>query len=356
MKRLMLVFARAVLVCIVVALAACGSQGGAADNEAVNRKEEAGDTKVKAAFYVNGTLGDKGFFDSAQRGMQRAKEELAIEVKTVEGGPNQADWSAGLESLAAGGQYDVIVAGTIDMSDIVTDIATRYPEQRFIYFDKEIKDVPNVYSMQYSQSEGSFLAGAFAALATQSAELEGANADKVIGFIGGMDIPIINDFRSGYEQGARYVDPEVQVIASYVGDFYNAPKGNEIALAQFQTQQADIIYVAAGGAGLGALEASKAAGKYAIGVDSNQNPLYPGNVLTSMLKNVDVSVFRALDLFRLGEVPFGTSEVLGIQEGGIGLAKDVLYESYVPQSIRTRMTEIEEKLSNGEIRVESILQ
>jgi len=334
----------------ILVLSACGSSDSSDD-----KGGDSGEDKIKVAFYVNGLLGDKGFFDSAQRGLEQAERELGIELKTVEGGYNQADWAAGLEQLVSSGDYDVIVVGTSQMKDITIEIANRYTDQKFIYYDETIEDVPNIYSMLYSQSEGSFLAGAFAALVTTSTELENANPDKVIGFVGGMDIPIINDFLSGYEQGAKYVDPDVKVVTSYVGDFENAPKAKEFGLSQFNSQKADISFNVAGGAGLGLLEAANEAGKYAIGVDSNQNPLYPGVVLSSMLKNIDHSLVRALDLHIKGELEYGKTEVLGIPEEGVGLAKDDLYEQHVPQSIKDKMKEIEEKVSKGEIKVDSIL-
>ncbi len=329
---------------IALILAACGKSGGSG-----------GKGEISAVYYVNGTLGDKGFFDSAEAGIQEAVKVLGIKAKTVEGGNNQADWEAGLESLVASKDYNVVVVGTSQMTDIVKDLAGRYPDVKFIFFDDVIKDVPNVYSMLYSQSEGSFLAGAFAALITTSTELKGANPDKAIGFIGGMDIPIINDFKAGYEQGAQYVDKDVKVVASYVGDFANAPKAKELTLAQFNTQKADISFNVAGGAGLGLLEAANEKGVYSIGVDMNQNPLYPGSVLTSMLKNVDESVFRAFYLLKKDELKFGVNEVLGMKEGGVGLAKDDLYLLHVPKSIQAKMKEIEDKLSSGEITVKSIL-
>jgi basic membrane protein A len=333
-------------------LAACGKSGG---SSAENSGAAPSGGSIKAVYYVNGTLGDKGFFDSAEAGMQKAAKELGIKTKTVEGGNNQADWAAGLESLVAGGDYNTVVIGTSQMVDLVKELAAKYKDVKFIFFDDVIKDMPNVYSMLYSQSEGSFLAGAFGALVTTSTELQGANPEKVIGFVGGTDEPIINDFKAGYEQGAKYIDPDVKVVASYVGDYANAPKGKELTLAQINSQKVDIAFNVAGGAGLGLLEAANEKGVYSIGVDANQNSLYPGSVLTSMLKNIDQSVFRAFELMNKGELKFGVNEVLGLKEGGVGLAKDDLYDKHVPQSIKDKMKEIEDKLSKGEIKVDSIL-
>lgn len=252
-------------------------------------------------------------------------------------------------------KYDVIVVGTSQMIDLTKELAAKYPDQKFIFYDDAIADMPNVYSMIYSQSEGSFLAGAFAALVTTSTELTNSNPEKVIGFIGGMNVPIINDFKSGYEQGAHYIDKDVQIVSSYIGNFYDAPKGKELSLAMYNGQKADIVYQVAAAGGLGVLEAGSELGKYSIGVDSNQNGLYPGSVLTSMLKNLDSSTFRALQMFKEDKLPFGKVELLGVKEDGVGLAADKLYEEHVPQAIRDKMKEVEDKLRNGEIKVESAL-
>lgn len=337
------------LAILMLVLAACSN------NSSSKTDGEESEDGLSVGYYVNHTLGDKSFFDSAKRGIDKAEKDLGYKAKTIEGGTNQGDWAAGLESMIASKDYDVIVVGTSQMTEIVGELAQKYPDQDFIFFDDIVKDRENVYSMTYSQSEGSFLAGAFAALVTTSAELSGANADKVIGFVGGMDIPIINDFKSGFEQGASHIDPSVKVIASYIGNFSDAPKGKELALAQIKSQNADIVYQVASTAGLGVLEAANEEGVYSIGVDSNQNDLYPGSVLSSMLKNIDNSVFRALELYKDGKLELGTQEELGIKEGGVGLAKDDLYEEHVPQAIRDKMLEVEEKLDSGEVVVESSL-
>ncbi|MNJ46544.1 Membrane lipoprotein TmpC precursor [compost metagenome] len=270
-----------ILASAMVIIPACGG-GGASEKGAAGNGGggNAGGEKLSVGYYVNATLGDKSFFDSVKRGVDQAVKELGYEAKTIEGGTNQGDWAAGIESMVSSKKYDVILVGTSQTVEIVTELAQKYPDQKFIFFDDGIKDVPNVYSMTYSQSEGSFLAGAFAGLVTTSTELKAANADKVVGFIGGMDIPIIQDFRSGYEQGAQYIDKDIKVVSSFIGNFADAPKAKELTLAQYNSQKADIVYQVAAGAGLGVLEAGNEKGLYTIGVDSNQNGLYPGSVLT----------------------------------------------------------------------------
>ena len=349
-KHILVVF----FVLILVTFTACG--GGDDGGSDVSADENSSDDQLTVGYYVNATLGDKSFFDSVKRGVDQAVEELGYEAKAVEGGTNQADWPAGIESMVASNDYDVVLVGTSQTTEIVTDLAERYPDQKIIFFDDTITDFDNVYSMTYSQSEGSFLAGAFAALVTTSTELEAANPDKKVGFISGMDIPIINDFLASYEQGAEYIDPDIEVVSSFIGDFADAPKAKELALAQYNSQDVDIVYQVAAAAGLGVLEAGDELGKYTIGVDDNQNGLYPGSVLTSMMKKLDTTTFRALEKFKEGSLEFGTTEILGVNEDGVGLAKDELYEEHVPESIKEKMAEIEEKISSGEIKVESILK
>jgi len=331
-----------------IALVGCGGGKTEEKNPAANGGEA---KKLAVGYYVNGSLGDSGFFDSAKLGLDKAEKELGIELKAVQGGSNQSDWATGLESMVSSGKYELVVVGTSQMKDTTIELAKKYPKQKFIYFDETIVGLPNIYSVKYDQREGSFLAGAFAALVTTSTELKAANPDKTIGFLGGMDIPIINDFRAGYEQGAKYVDPDVKVISSFVGDFNNAPKAKELTLAQFNTQKVDISFMVAGPAGNGGLEASKEVDKYSIGVNNNQNKVQPGHVLTSMLKNVGTSVYRAIDLYKKGTLKFGENESLGFNEDGVGLAKDELYQQHVPQAIRDKVEDIQKKLVSGEIKV-----
>jgi basic membrane protein A len=314
--------------------------------------------KLRVALIINGTFGDKGFFDSAKRGVEMAEKELGLVWKATEAGNNPAEWEPAARAAAASGEYDIVIAGTYQMTDHIAKLAKEYPNVKFIFFDDVVPgDLPNVYSVTYAQNEGSFLAGAFAALVTTSkdAKLPNVNDKKVVGFIGGMDIPVINDFKVGYEAGAQYIDKDVKVLVSYVGNFFDVAKGKELSLAQFN-QGADIGFNVAGGAGLGLLEASKTANKYSIGVDSNQNPLYPGFVLTSMLKNVDASLLRALKLHTEGQLTYGKAETIGIKEGAVGLATDDLYEQYVPQDIKDKMKTIIDDFNAGKITVPTVFK
>ncbi|MBE3595747.1 MAG: BMP family ABC transporter substrate-binding protein [Hydrogenibacillus sp.] len=329
-------------------LAGCATQGGD------GKKASDGDHPLSVALVLNGTLGDKGFFDSAARGIRQAGEELGVQYKIIEATYNPSEWEPALLAAASSGKYDMIITGTWQMTDIVKKAAQEYPNIKFVIFDEAVEGIPNVYSVRYAENEGSFLAGAFAAMLSgpKADSFPKSKGNKTVGFVGGMDIPVINNFRVGFEQGVAHVDPNTKVLVSYIGGFDDVAKGKELALAQF-SQGADIVYNVAGNAGLGVLEASKEIDKYSIGVDMDQNPLYPGNTIISMLKNVDVSLFRAIKLHMEGALPYGKAETLGIEDNGIGLAID---EQYVPKEIVDELSNLIVQMKKGEIKVRSSLE
>lgn len=184
---------------------------------------------------------------------------------------------------------------------------------------------------------------------------------KLIGFLGGMDIPVINDFLVGYIQGAKYVDKDIKVAISYIGDFSDSAKGKELALAQYQ-QGVAIGFNVAGQAGLGQLDAAKEMNRYVIGVDSDQAMLFAESdpakanlIVTSMLKRVDNSLVRAIKLYKEGTLKFGQAEALGLKEDAVGLADNEYYRKLVPEEIRQYIEELKLKIINGEIKVDSAL-
>lgn len=322
-----------------------------------------GENTLKVVFLVNGNLGDMSYFDSAYNGMKLIEEEFGVTTRVVEAGPDFTKWQPALEDLSEG-DWDIIVAGSPSILEVVEEVVPNYPEQKYILFDvplnMETGEYPNVYSMQYKPNESSFLAGALAALVTNS-DLPHASSSNIIGYIGGMDIPIINNFLVGYVQGAQYIDPNIKVAISYVGNFTDAAKGKELALTQYNLG-ADVIFSAAGGAGIGTLEAAKERSRYAIGVDSDQAMLFKDSdpkianlILTSVLKRVDMSIYRAIDLLIKGELKWGEEEALGLKEGAVGLAKNEFYEKLVPEDIKNKIENIEKEIIEGNIEVKSAL-
>lgn len=327
-------------------------------------QEEGGEDNVRVVLYLNGTLGDQSFFDSAARGVEMAEEEFGIETQIIEGGYDPANWEPDLQQIAEG-NWDVFIAGTAQLIDYIQEIAPQYPDTTFIHYDQSVDydaaDLSNVHSILYAQNEGSFLVGALAGLLTQS-DLELADSDAdTIGFVGGMDIPIINDFLVGYEQGAREVNSDVEVLSSFVGNFDDPARGKELALAQIE-QGADVIFHAAGESGLGALEAAGEEEVYSIGVDSDQyallseeQPEIADSIVTSMMKNVDNSIVRAIELYLDGELATGEAEVLGIAEEGVGMIRNENFDEIVPDDMEAELDEIIEQIEAGEIEIESAL-
>jgi basic membrane protein A len=372
------------LIAIVVLVAACGGaavpatsgeggageQSAAAEGDAAEQpaaEEEAAESNgepLKVVLFINGVLGDKSFFDSAQRGVDRAKEELGIEAKTIEAGIDETQWEAALVDAAANEDFDLMIVGTFQMISYLEKVAPEYPDKRFIIFDAPVNyetcECDNVYSVLYKQNEGSYLAGVYAGAMTIQG-IEGMNPDPVIGSVGGQEIPVIVDFMVGYEQGAKDTNPDVQVIRQFADSWNDPAKGKELTKAQY-SQGADIVFQIAGGTGQGVFEAAAEDGRYAIGVDSDQaliveeaDPDQAARILTSMMKNVDNSLFRAISLHLEGELPYGQIESLGIAEGGVGLARNKYYEEMTPDEVKALVDEAEQKILAGEITVETAI-
>ncbi len=324
---------------------------------------------LRITLIVNGVLGDKSFFDSAQRGMDRlVSEGYNVEVKTIELGIDPAGWESGLaDAMADTDNYDLLIAGTFQMVQFLGARAHQYPDKYFISYDAPVAyddatvcvdGCKNVYSVGYAQNEGSFLAGVYAGAMT-STDLDGMNADAIIGAMGAQSIPVIDDFIVGYKQGACLVNPDIEVLVQYAGGWNDPAKGKEIALAMYD-QKADIVFQIAGGSGAGVFEAAQEQNKYAIGVDSDQasiiadtNEEQAQHILTSMQKNVDYSLYRAVDLHIKGELPYGTTEILGISGGGVSLSDNDIYQNATPDNVKELIAAITESVTNGDITIVS---
>lgn len=347
-----------------------GEDGQEAKDQGDTGKEDGEDTKgepYKAAFLVNGNLGDKSFYDSANEGLVRLKEELGADVfdyKVEEMGGEVSDegnWEPTLLDYCDTGEYDVIITGTWQMYEALATACEMYPDQKFIFFDErfdfEAEGNPdNVFNMLFKQNEVSYLVGAGAALMTASSEVEGVDPTKnIIGFLGGMSDVLVNDFLVGYIQGAKDVNPDIQIAIAYVGDYLDSAKGKDLSLAQFQSGS-DVGFNVAGDAGLGLLEAASESGKYAFGVDSDQAALLPdyaASIPTSALKNIGNALYLAIQEDMEGKLAYGTTKSYSFAEGGVGLVMDAHYEEMVPESIRTKLAELQEGIINGDIVVNS---
>ncbi len=327
------------------------------------------DEPLKVVLVVNGVLGDKSFFDSAQRGLDLIADEYDVETDTVELGIDPANWETGLlDVMSDSDSYDILITGTFQMIDFLAAHAHEYPDKYYMFFDAPmpydnpdvcIEGCSNVYSITYAQNEGSFLAGVYAGAITQSG-IDGVNDSAIIGAIGGQQIPVIDDFIVGYEQGACLVNADSQIVVQYAGGWNDPARGKEITLAMYE-QDADIVFQIAGGTGVGVFEAAEEQEHYAIGVDSDQativaetDPDQAARILTSMMKNVDNSLFRAMTMHIDGELEYGAAENLGIAEGGVGLAVNEFYDDATPDEVKDIVAAFETAVIDGEIEVISV--
>ncbi|MDO4764465.1 MAG: BMP family ABC transporter substrate-binding protein [Eubacteriales bacterium] len=328
-------------------LVACGQSG---DKKEGTSKEGA---KKRICIVYTGNLGDKSYNDSCNAGAERAKKDFGIELKSLEGTTAQ-EWEANLVAACEEG-YDLVIGASSNIADYITKHAANYPNVKFAVIDTTV-DLPTVASISFAQNEGSFLAGAAAAMFTQKTDIDGVNAEKVIGWVGGMDIPVLHDFYIGYEQGAKYVDPDVKILQAFAGSWIDPLKGKELTLAQYE-QGADIVMNVASGTGNGILEAAKEAKKYAIGVDLNQDNDQPGHVLTSMVKRVDNACYLVIQSVVEDKFQGGKTQYLSLKEGGVSLTDFSVIEQALgekfPKDIVEKCKELEQKIISGEIKVKN---
>lgn len=309
--------------------------------------------KLRVALVLAGFLGDKSFNDSSYIGAQQAQNDFGVEIKVMES-KVPAEWESNLLAMASD-NYDLVIGVSTQLQDIINKHASSFPNIKFALIDGVADSSnTNVISSIFAQNEGSFLAGAVAAMFTTNTSIPNINSNKVVGWVGGMEIPVLKDFFIGYKQGVEYIDPQIKILQSFAGTFNDPLKGKELTIAQY-SQGADIVMNVASGTGNGVLEASKEQNKYSIGVDLDQDSTYPGHIVTSMLKRVDRATYLAIqsvvnDSFNGGEVIY-----LNIDNGGIGLTDmSVIRETLgnkFPMFIIDKVKELEEKVKNGDIVV-----
>lgn len=294
-----------------------------------------------AIVFDKGGKDDRSFNAAAYQGVLKAKEELKAFVKYVEATDDNA-----FESLLrafAQKNFDLIFAVGISQADAVKKVSAAFPDKKFAIVDAEVK-APNVRSLLFEEHEGSYLVGAMAALVSQTGKL---------GFIGGMDIPLIRRFEKGYEAGAKKMNPQVKVVSNFIGvtgEAWNNPaKAKELAIAQYHAG-ADVIFAAAGASNLGLFDAAEEKKKLAIGVDSNQNHLKPGYVLTSMLKRVDTAVYQTCVDATQGQFSGGVKR-FGLANQGIDYAMDEYNRKIVPEGVVKKVEQLKKKIISGKIQV-----
>ena len=296
---------------------------------------------VPAIVFDMGGKFDKSFNEAAYAGAERFKKETAIAYREFEV-TNEAQREQALRNMARRGSQVVVGIGFSQASGMER-VAREFPNLKFAIVDAVV-DLPNVQSIVFKEHEGSFLVGMAAAMASKTGK---------IGFVGGMDIPLIRRFALGYEEGAKYVNAKIEIYRNMTGTTpaaWNDPtRGGELARSQFD-RGADVIYAAAGATGLGVLQAAKDKGRLAIGVDSNQNHIHPGSVLTSMIKRVDLAVYEAFKAARDGTWKAGVRS-LGLAEGGVGFSLDQHNRGLITAEMEKRLQQARADIVAGKIKV-----
>lgn len=300
----------------------------------------AADPKL-AVIYDAGGKFDKSFNQSASEGAERFKKETKIGYMEVQVASDTQTEQV-LRNLARK-NVDLIAAIGFAQSQAVQNIAKEFPKTKFVLIDG-VASGDNVSSVLFKEQEGSYLVGVAAAMATKT---------KKLGFIGGMDIPLIRAFVCGYAQGAKAVDPKIEITQNIVGSTsssWNDPaKGAELARAQFE-RGVDVLFAAAGGSGMGSLQMAKEKGKLAIGVDSNQNALHPGTMLTSMVKRVDQAIYDSFMQVKNGTFKAGISNK-GLKEAGVDWALDKDNRSLITPEIEKRVNAAKQDILSGKVKV-----
>lgn len=353
-------------------LVACG--GGSSDESADTTQTEttdntesgdAADKVYNVCNLVNGNLGDKSFFDSAQEGLSTLEDAGRITCTTIEMGGTDEDqptWLSTLYEVSESGEYDLIICGTYQMPDYLKEVAEQYPEQKYLIYDDNtyVGACSNVLNLTYKQNDLGYLVGVFAASMTTDTSVPNINEDAILGFVGGVDSPVINDFLYGYILGAQSVNPDIKIDTRYTNDYVDTAISKEYGLSMINDNKCDIIWAVAGNAGNGAAEAALETGKaWFIGVDSDQEATFAADLaavtLTSGLKNIGNSLIWIFDEWDAGNEHWGTEVTLGIAEGGVGIVTDKNFATYGSDATKAAVDAAQTAILDGSVTVPSAI-
>ncbi|WP_274626299.1 BMP family lipoprotein [Arvimicrobium flavum] len=296
----------------------------------------------------------QGFGISIVEGLKKAEKDLGVKVKLIDTGNRALDYEEQFNNVAKSGEYDVVFVMGWELVDALTKASAAYPDTRFVFIDG-VLDSKTISYANFAQNQGSFLVGALgAAMAEKGSEVEGLGDGKAIGFVGGRDIPVIRDFLAGYEQGAKYVAPDVRVDVVFAGTFDDPAKGSELTMALYG-QGSDMVYNVAGPTGEGVLQASKAAGKYSFGVDIDQCPVAPGAVMASMLKHADVAVYSLVkDVVDGKGITPGATYTYDLKSGGVELLICPDVADKVPADVLAKVEAAKADVISGKVVVDTV--
>ena len=334
--------------------------GRGRSSETKDAKKEGSSDAMKVSLLCVGNLGDKGFNDSAAKGMERMKKEMGAETKIIELGRDESSYEGNFFDVSEQG-YDLIISGTWSAKEVIEQMSVEYPENKYLCFDcavdRDVATEGNIMGITYEGNQAAYLCGV---LSAKMFEVENEKIDpseKKLGFIGSLDTAVINDFLLGYIEGVKSVDPEIKIMTSYVGSYEDVSKCMEMT-TQLYNQGAQIVYAPTSQSILGAVSAAQKADKYLIACDQDlytelkdTEPELAPYVLSSSVKNIGESLVAAVQGWKDGSMSFDENYVLGLESDAVGLAKNENYESIVPEDIRAMIDEVEQDIIDGKIKV-----
>ncbi len=353
-----------------ISLTACGQEKEPAATGGDNQQEvqseeasggEAENGKPMNIMFVNyGTQGDASIGDIIIKALKDFSEKTGATYNVYDCNNDASVISPSMEDVCGSGEYDLVISGYYNMLEASEAAAAKYPDQKILLFDTEADYTDgknaNIRSVSSKQNECAFLAGALAALLTES-DAELANPDKAVGFVGGGENTAITDFLVGYIEGVKYVDTKINVLYSFVGNWTDTAKAKELGLMQYQ-QGADVSFAVCGAAGLGVADAAKSANAYNIGVDydvagaiKETNPDTAEHIVTSAVKDFYTIMTKELENVAAGSTEWGTHTIYDYANGGCNLVDNEYFQQEVPEDVKTKYKEITEKLASGEITV-----
>jgi basic membrane protein A and related proteins len=335
-------------------LSACGSDSAEPADTTLATSGETGsgaegDVK-KVAYLINGSLGDKGFYDAGHAGIEAIQSKYRAESRTIESGFDASKYEANLK--AAVEYADVIFVISYGFEDQLKAVADANPAKVIVNLDTVVEnEKKSITSVDFVEEESAYLAGVTAGLTTLDTSIKGVNPDKVVGVVGGDKDPVTDSFLFAYENGAKSVDPAITVERKYLGGAWDDQAKGKAAALQLFDAKADVVFQVAAGAGLGVLQAAQERGLYGIGVDTNQNDLYPGHVIASDLKNMATSIEAIYATVADGSFTKGVTLTQGLKEGGV----DVIFEAstaVLPAAITDRVAAIRAEIVAGTLKVQ----
>jgi basic membrane protein A len=308
-----------------------------------------GPESEKVVYLINGALGDQSFYDSGQLGMEKIKSEYGVEIRTIETNFDAGQYEPALQ--AAVDYADVIFVISYGFEDQLMSFADKYPDKIFVNLDTVVQnEKKSITSVDFIEEESAYLAGVVAGLTTLETNLPGVNPGKLIGAVGGDVDPVISAFVFAYTNGAKSIDPEIQVETKYLGSWDDTAKGKQAAL-QLYDMGADVVFQIAAAAGIGVLQAAGERGLYAIGVDTNQNDIVPGHVVASDIKDVGKAIYEVFKTIKDGTYQPGAVLQYGLATGGVDIDMTAQVQ-VLPQAIQDQVLAVRQQIIDGTLKIE----